>query len=97
MIASGAMEAGECAARVREVVASVRILAERLKAATSAAAAVQEGQQPVDHWSLAKEGLDLLFALGAAVQHEKGTHNLTGTRDTRNPCYLISFISFLAP
>lgn len=57
--------------------ASVRILADRLKAATSAAAAVQEVQQPVDHWSLAKEGLGLLFALGAAVQHEKGTHNLT--------------------
>jgi hypothetical protein len=90
------MEAGECAARVREVVASVRILAERLKAATSAATAVQEVQR-VDHWSLAKEGLDLLFALGAAVQHEKGTHNLTGTRDTRNPPDLISFISFLAP
>ncbi len=90
------MEAGECAAGVREVMASVRSLAERLKAATSAAAAVQE-VQPVDHWSLAKEGLDLLFALGAAVQHEKGTYNLTGTRDTKNPCYLISFISFLAP
>jgi hypothetical protein len=85
------MEAGECAAGVREVVASVRILADRLKAT-----AVQEAQQPVDHWSLAKEGLGLLFALGAAVQHEKGTHNLTGTRDTRNPSFLISFISFLA-
>jgi hypothetical protein len=91
------MEAGECAAGVRGVVASVRLLAERLTAATSAAAAVPEVQQPVDHWSLAKEGLDLLFALGAAVQHEKGTHNLAGTRDTRNPPDLTSFISFLAP
>jgi hypothetical protein len=36
----------------------------------------------IEHWAMAKEGLDLLLDLGAAVDHEKSTHNLTTTTGT---------------
>jgi hypothetical protein len=64
---------------VGQVVASLRDLALRLKQTCSRDAGGGAAPIVVNHLALAKEGLGLLFDLGAALEHEKATRNLTGT------------------